>query len=354
MTKHSIPVFDGDGHVLEVDNEILPYFEGRFEGMTFMPTFGIWPSLDGWPRGVIKRSAKTVRKNFHTDADIWRQTFDLVGLEGTVLYPTAGLACGLITKSDWATATAIAYNNWLEDRYTRQDERIHGAGMLPVQDPQAAATEIARCRHERIRFPVCMLPSMTCLGKTYGDPFFRPIFEAAQKHGMPLAIHGASSRGLGFDHFDEFVKVHTLEHPFPLMIQLTDIVFSGVYDRFPDVRIAYLEGGCTWVPFMVDRLDAEYDSILGVAARKRLHKRPSDYIRGDNFWVSMDLGERGLKYTLDAIGPTNVLYASDYPHEPTEADLATQLPEFIASHHHTDAVKRLLLHDNAKRFYGLC
>ncbi len=354
MAKHPFPVFDGDGHVLEDDNELLDHYEGRFENMRMQRTYGIFPSLDGWSRGVINSTEDGSRKYIHTDADVWREMVDTIGVEGTVLYPTAGLACGLISDVEWAAATATAYNNWLEARYTSQDERLYGAGMLAVQEPEAAAAEIARCKNDRVRFPACVLPSMTILGKTYGDNFFSPIFEAAEKHNMPLAIHGAPSRGLGFDHFTEFVKVHTLEHPFPLMIQLTDIVFSGVFDRYPGVRIAFLEGGCTWVPFMMDRLDYEYDSIFGATARNRLKKRPSDYIReGKNFWVAMELGERGLKYAIDAMGSERILYASDYPHEPTEEDLTTELPEFIASNDYSEAVKRNVLYNNMIDFYQL-
>ena len=111
------------------------------------------------------------------------------------------------------------------------------------------------------------------------------------------------------------MKVHTLEHPFLLMIQLADIVFSGVWDAFPKLKIAFLEGGATWVPFMMDRLDYEHDSVFGAASRQKLKKRPLDFLReGDNFWVAMELGEANLKYTIDAIGPEYILYGSDYPH----------------------------------------
>ena len=74
---------------------------------------------------------------------------------------------------------------------------------------------------------------------------------------------------------------------------------------------------------------------------------------GDNFWVSMELGERGLKYAIDAIGSEKILYASDYPHEPTEEDLTTELPEFIASNDYSEAVKRNLLYNNMINFYQL-
>ena len=147
MGKFRVPVFDGDGHVLEEDGELLQHYEGRFKDLRLQRTFGIWPTLDGWARGVIHSTEDAGRKYFHTNADIWREMLDLIGVEGTVLYPTAGLACGLISDVEWATATAIAYNNWLEDRYTSQDERFFGAGLLAVQNPQAAAAESAtNCR----------------------------------------------------------------------------------------------------------------------------------------------------------------------------------------------------------------
>ena len=354
MAVNGFKVFDGDGHVLEQDRELAEYYEGEYKGLRIFETFGIWPSLDGWARGFIMDREDASRKYTHTDAEVWGEMLELIGADGTVLYPTAGLGCGLISDVKWAVATANAYNNWLEDRYTSKDERLYGVGLLAVQDPQAAAVEIARCATERVRFPAVLMPTQTYTGKTFGDEFFYPIFEAAEKHGMPIALHGAPSRGLGFDHFTEFAKVHALEHPFPLMIQLTDIIFSGVFDRFPNLRIAFLEGGCGWVPFMMDRLDYEYDSLFGTQIRERLKKRPSDYMReGDNFWVAMELGETALKYTIDAIGPDRILYASDYPHEPTEEDLTAELPEFLSSNEYSDDVKQKLVHDNMINFYNL-
>ena len=100
MAKHSFPVFDGDGHVLEEDGELLQHYEGRFKDLRLQRTFGIWPTLDGWARGVINSTEDAGRKYLHTNADIWREMLDLIGVEGTVLYPTAGLACGLISDVD--------------------------------------------------------------------------------------------------------------------------------------------------------------------------------------------------------------------------------------------------------------
>ena len=82
MAKHPFPVFDGDGHVLEDDEELLQHYEGRFENMRMQRTFGIWPSLDGWARGVINSTEDASRKYFHTNADVWREMVELIGVEG--------------------------------------------------------------------------------------------------------------------------------------------------------------------------------------------------------------------------------------------------------------------------------
>ena len=354
MAHEGFSVFDGDGHVLENEDELAEYFEGDYANHIRHKTFSIFPGLDGWSRGPMLSKDDSNRKYWHTDAAVWSECLADIGAEGSVLYPTAALAHGLMRDVPFAIATATAYNNWLEDRYTRQDDRLFGAGVVPVQDPEAAAREIERAAKDRINFPAMVLPSVTSTGKTYGDEFFWPIFAAAERHDMVLAIHGAPSEGFGFDHFKQYIGSHALEHPVPLFIQLTDMMFACVFDEFPKLRFAFLEGGCSWVPFMMDRLDYEYDSIHGREARRRMKKRPSDYFReGENIWVSMELGESSLKYVIDMVGSERIIYASDYPHEPSMEDLTAELPAFLANPDFSDEVKSNLVYNNAKTLYRI-
>ena len=354
MANHGFSVFDGDGHVLEDDDELAAYYEGEYAGGTRMKGLGIFPSLDGWSRGPMLAAADSNRKYWHTDADVWSECLAQIGAEGSVLYPTAALAHGLMRDAAFATATAIAYNNWLEDRYTTRDDRLFGAGCVPIQDPAAGAREVRRCATARKNFPAMVLPTVTNTGRTYGDEFFWPIFEEAEKQDMVLALHGAPSEGFGFDHFKLYIASHTLEHPVPLFIQFTDMMFSGVFDAFPKLRFAFLEAGCAWIPFMMDRLDYEYDSIHGVKHRKSMRMKPSAYFRDtESIWTSMELGERSLKYVIDMIGSERIINASDYPHEPTMEDLTTELPEFLASPDFSDQVKQNLVYNNARNLYRI-
>lgn len=350
------PIFDADGHVMEDEDEIMKYMEGDYAGFERLKLFSIFPGVDGWSRGMIKMPTSGKPRSTKTDVEIWAEMLDDMGCEGSVLYPTAALSVGLMKDLPVANAVTNAYNNWLEDQYTRQDDRLLGVGLMAVQDPVSAARELRRCAGDRKNFVAMMLPGgVTHPARTYGDEFFWPIYEAAQECDMPLAIHGGPSGGMGFDHFNSFEKIHTLSHPMGLQIQLTDIIFSGVFDAFPKLRIAFLEGGCTWVPFMMDRLDYEYDSAFGRKARATLKKRPSEYIsEGDNFWVSPELGEKFLRYTIDAMGGADrLLYASDFPHEPAPDDIIGDIPNLLNHPGYTDEEKQWILGGAARRFYGL-
>jgi len=352
--KHETPVFDGDGHVLETDAGLSPHYEGKWKGNRRLDGLAIFPSLDGWSRSVIVAEGDDSRQYWSTDAKIWSDILDKVGLEGSVLYPTAGLAYGLMQSEEFQTATCIAYNNWIEAEYCKKDGRLYGVGMTPYSDVPTAVKEIARCKNERKNIVAMLLPSVTVNGKYFGNEEYWPIYEEAERQNMPLIFHGAPSRDFGLNNLKPFVKVHTLEHPVPLMIQLTDMMFSGVFETFPNLKFAFLEGGCAWVTFMMDRLDYEYDSIFGAPIRPKLKKRPSEIFRDtDSIWVSCEMGEKSLKYVVDACGADRIIYASDFPHEPTEDDLTADVPDFLADNEISMEIKQKVLYHNAKALYGI-
>ena len=123
-----------------------------------------------------------------------------------------------------------------------------------------------------------LMPAVTWLNKGYGHSDFDPIYETAERLNMPLTVHGAPSRSMGFDFFNKFLHVHTLEHPFAILIQFTHMVFEGVFVRFPKLRVAFLEAGSGWLPYMMDRMDEEMEKPYRVQA-PLLKQKPSELIR---------------------------------------------------------------------------
>ncbi len=84
------------------------------------------------------------------------------------------------------------------------------------------------------------------------------------------------------------------------MIQLTHMIFQGVFEFFPQLRVAYLEAGAGWIPFMMDRLDEDFER-RGKKWAPRLKKLPSDYIKGGQVYASLESEERTLPYVLGAL-----------------------------------------------------
>ena len=192
MANHRLPVFDADGHVFEDDDQMIAYYEGAHAIRKRNKSLPIFPSIDGWARGVIhEREDDTPGRYSHTDAEVWGEMLEALGADGSVLYPTAGLAYGLMQDVEFATATATAYNNWLEDRYTAKDARLYGAGLMPVENPDAAAKELRRCATQRTNFVAMMMPTVTVSPFKFGHKSYWPIYEEAERCGMPIALHGA-------------------------------------------------------------------------------------------------------------------------------------------------------------------
>ena len=160
---------------------------------------------------------------------------------------------------EWAIAACRAYNNWLHDRFTSTTPRLKGVGLIPIQDEEEAVVELRRCVRE-LGMVGAMLPSNGEGIKGHlGAKAYWPIYEEAEKLGCCLTVHGGAHHHLGLDGFSVYYPVHALGHPFGIMVQAAAMLSHGIFERFPGLRVAFLEGGATWVPFFMDRLDRSYN-----------------------------------------------------------------------------------------------
>jgi predicted TIM-barrel fold metal-dependent hydrolase len=344
----NLKVIDADGHIYENHEEIEEYFEGKYRGMRRARAYSLFPSLDGWPRGLGTGRPDKVTETRPEDVI---RFVDNMGLESTVLYPTAALAIGLVQEPAWACAISRAYNNWFHARYIKTNPRLKGVAVLPIQDAVSAAAEL-RYAVEKLDMVGAFLPSATVMNKAFGHPDFQPIFREAERLGVPLAIHGAPSRGFGFDYFEDQGQVHALEHPFPLMIQFTSIICDGVLEKFPRLKLAFLEAGCGWLPYMMDRLDYEYGT-RGASSFRQIKKKPSDYVKECPVYVTCEPEETSLAYVAKVIGDDRLMFPSDYPHERVYGEFLKDIPELLARPELSDHTKQKILYDNAKEFYRI-
>jgi predicted TIM-barrel fold metal-dependent hydrolase len=128
-------------------------------------------------------------------------------------------------------------------------------------------------------------------------------------------------------------------------------VLDGVFELYPRLKVAYLETGVGWVPFMMDRLDEEYERKGRWAPR--LRKRPSEYVANGNIYFSIEVEERALPLAIECLGPDVLLWASDFPHERPREGFSGDLPTLAERTDIGEDVKEKLLWHNPRRFYRL-
>ncbi|MFI5268746.1 MAG: amidohydrolase family protein, partial [Chloroflexota bacterium] len=257
----------------------------------------------------------------------------------------------------FAGAICHAVNRWLVEEYLAPDrKRLKGVGLIPCQDPPAAARELAVLSQHGI--VSAKLPT-NVYGINMGDSRFDPIYEAAQALGMPLSVHPQTGHdgeygvsgvmGAGSERMDKYSYVHLTAFPFELMIALMHMIGEGVFDRYPRLKVAYMEGGAGWLPFWAERLNEHQEKLR--PQWPALKRKPSEIIASEQVSFTCEPEEATLPEVLARIGASQVMYASDYAHWDCEFPESVRMLSRIPGM--TEGYKRQVLGDNAIRWFGL-
>jgi uncharacterized protein len=349
-------ILDGDGHVIERDVELFEYLPAPYARNTTLLGYPFFPALDGYNRGAVL-ARLGIHHSYEITPELWLETLDKVGLESTVLYPTAGLAFSLIQDPEWAVALARAYNDWFAHRYYGRSKRLRGVALVPLQSVPDAVKELRRAVTELGMVGVVLPANDADIGlrRGLGHPDFWPIYEEAERLGVPLATHGAPSMNLGINSFQKFAMTIALEHPIAQMIQVTSFVMEGVFDRFPRLRVGFLEAGTGWVPYMMGRLDRSYE-VFNRGGRREfsaaLQRKPSEHFASGRMYFSCEGGEPSLREVVARIGHKSLIFASDFPHEANVEHAMHELEELLERDDLSDAAKRGIFCGNIETFYG--
>ncbi len=328
-------IIDADAHVTESDDSIKRYMP---ESYRRRPIKG----SDVWDRSFGGKLGKN-----NEDPVVQLHDMDAEGIDVQVIFPT-GLSINSLRETDLAVERARAYNDWLADFCAVNPQRLKGVGQVALQDVGAAVRE-ARRAVEELGHVAIMLPT-NVRDQDIGKREFWPLYEEAQRLGVTLALHGgipAAERMHG--RFDTFIAVHTVAFPFECMAALTGLIYAGVPEVFPSLKFAVLEASIGWLPFLMDRMDEEFE-LRGWREAPLLRRKPSEYLAGGQFYYGFEIEESTLPYVISRIGSDKLLYASDYPHWDTSWPNSVKL--FLGRNDISDADKRRILGDNAQRCYG--
>jgi predicted TIM-barrel fold metal-dependent hydrolase len=140
---------------------------------------------------------------------------------------------------------------------------------------------------------------------------------------VPLAFHeGTYPKTIptaGADRFDNFLFQHVVSHPFEQQLACLSLIAGGVLERFPLLKVAFMESGCGWLPYWLDRIDEHYDELDWLAPDLKM--KPSEYFRRQCF-ISVEAKDAQVAQVADAVGFDKLLFASDFPHYDAAHDAA--------------------------------
>ncbi len=274
---------------------------------------------------------------------------DTDGIDAQVVYGSLGLALSTIRDADFAAALARALNDYYAEFCDTDPTRFAAMAALPAQDVAASVDELRRAVSERGHVGGTVPPNVA--GKDLDHPDFAPLFAEAARLDVPISVHwgnGSHLPAAGTERFDTHFMVHAIGHPFEQMIALAAVVCGGVLDEHPLLRIGFLEAGCGWVPYWVERLEEHYERRS--AEMPRMTRSPGEYLREGRCFVTAEPDEHLVPVTIDVLGDGQVMYASDYPH--TDSKFPFSVKAVRERDDLNDEAKERLLGTNARHYYG--
>lgn len=375
MAKNGFRILDSDLHLMEPPDLWPKYIDAEFKHRAPIGTEREVRDLgmiepDGTPwlhrhsalSGDNRREGGPIGKTWardhrryqshherHWTSAVQLEAMDEEGIDVATLYPTRGLHT--LARYDleprFAAALARAYNNWLYDFCQLDPNRLVGIAMISPFDVNDAVSESRRAVEE-LGFRGIFLRANIASGRNWHDRYYDPLWSTLEELDVPVGFHesaGSALRQSG-DQFAEFLLRHAYSHPFEIMMALGPFCAGGVLERHPRLRAAFLEGNCSWLPWLLWRLDEHWELFADIDSPETTMK-PSEYFKRQCY-VSVDCEETPIKYAIDYIGNDNIIFSTDFPHVdaqfPHSSDHFLQLPI-------SDEDKRKILWDNCANFY---
>ncbi len=279
------------------------------------------------------------------------QDLDAEGIDVAVLFPSVGLYVSDVTDARLMAALCRAYNNWLADYCRHAPDRLIGVALLPLLDVDAAIRELTRAV-EQLGFRGAFFRPNPYAGRPIHDPAYEPFWACAESLDVPVTVHEGISDWmptLGRERFPNPAMLHVLSHPFEQMSACAGLILTGVLERHPRLRCAFLESGSAWLPYWLERLDGHLGVWRKVLPPLRL--LPSEYFKRQCV-VSTEPDEDAVDAVVQHVGDDYVVWASDYPHP--DAHFPGAVTKTLESMAGVPAASRAkILATNAARFYGI-
>jgi predicted TIM-barrel fold metal-dependent hydrolase len=356
VSPQRIAIADCDIHPSpkSLEKEIYPFLETRFQrlletyGTRYRQGFSTGPAYPkGQPDACRRDAYPPGGGRPGSDLDFMRaHHLDPNQVELGILNP---LRTGQgLQDPDFAAAFCRAVNDWQIAWWTSKEPRLKASVVVPYEDGPACAAEIDARAGDK-NFAQVLLLSRT--GEPLGQRRYWPIYEAAERANLPVAVHAFGYGGNPFSGggWPSYYVEEMVGHAQCCQSVLTSMVMEGIFERFPKLRMILVEAGFAWLPPLAWRLDKLWRRMGDETPH--LRRAPSEYIR-DHVWITTQPMEepdtrRHLADTIEWIGWDKLLFATDYPHWDFD-DPVRALPLPMS-----DVQRQKLFLGNAKAVYGI-
>jgi uncharacterized protein len=372
MAMKKLPVIDCDSHIeeceatfahldkrywdrrpLHVDLHGIPQNSTQdsywlIDGRQHPRPVGQGATFGGSPTSSTLGRGKPFSIGSQTLGDVPARVADMdrLGIDVSVLYPTLFLT-HLTEDTRYEAALMRSYNTWLAERCAEAPQRLKFAALLPLRNRPEAVAEVRRAKELGA---VALYTLGTAGEKLLDHESLDPVYDEAVTQGLPIAVHvGWSHPGLTASCNDCFAAFG-LSFTLPVLMAFFAFTGGGVLDRHPDLRVAFLEAGGDWVPYMLDRLDRYHFVVAAKFGRPVSRKKPSDYLRTGSVYVSIEGDEPMVPKALELLGEDAVMASADIPHAEARDSHLNEVSERADL---SAAVKEKILSYNPARFYGL-
>jgi hypothetical protein len=356
------PIVDVDSHHYELESfhEILEYMEdpvlqqlamsasqATSKGNGVMPGGVGYQDMGGRVTRYPLRKMEKAEGDKHRDITLTKRWMDAMGVDVAVMFPSPMLQLGLHPQVEVEVALGRAYNRWLCERVLAHEPRLRSMLYLPFNDPDAAYRMVKEMGDKK---GVAGFMVTSARHRPVQHNGYMKTYALLEEMGQPLAFHAGynwNDQTMGM--MNKFISVHALGFVFFNMVHLTNWIMNGLPERFPKLKVIWIESGLAWVPFMMQRLDNEY--MMRSSEAPALKKLPSEYMR-DMFFSTqpMEMTDMAaLEQTFRMMkAETQLLYSSDYPH--WDFDLPSTIYDlpFLS-----EQGKRNILGANAMRVFDL-
>jgi predicted TIM-barrel fold metal-dependent hydrolase len=325
-----------------IEGQIIPHALGPGsqpgnEPARVLKEFGASSTNDDFPLSSFDLS----------DPEARLRGLDSMGIDHQMLYPTT-LYARMTSDPGFEAALFRSYNRYMGRQCEAVSKRLKWAGLLPLRDPGQGCDAVEEMKK--------LGATAAVVYGTAGDRLlchrsFTPVWDELNRAGLPLCVH----MGMSYPPFAEvcngLLDAHGIGMSLPAMMAFVAIVGHGMLDRYPDLKVGFLEFGAEWIFYMVGRLD-HYLPIdrSQMPIKDEIPQRTiEEYVRSGRIFLAGEADDKMLVQEIGLLGEDQILYSSDLPHGEGRHNAARKILERKDL---TDTQKRKILYDNAVKFFG--